>query len=85
MKRSGKDYMDNIKKPPLGVAPYWVPIEERIKELAEGIIRYNNENSIIYEDTIEAYAKEIYYYCEFLKKIKNEEQCKNEKRRFNLA
>ena len=73
MKRNGKDYMDNIKKPPLGVAPYWVPIAERIKELAEEIIRYNNENSIIYEDTIEAYAKEIYYYGDFLKKMKNEE------------
>ena len=73
MKRSGKDYMDNMKKPSLEVAPYWVPIAERIKELAEGIIRYNNENSIIYEDTIEAYAKEIYYYCDFLKKMKNEE------------
>ena len=75
--------MDNIKKPPLGVAPYWFPIEERMKELAEGIIRYSNESSTNYVDSIEACAKEIYYYCEFLKEIKK--RVSNEKRRFEFS
>ena len=36
--------MDN-EKPPLGVKPSWIAIPQRIKELAEAIIRYKNDTS----------------------------------------
>lgn len=34
--------MDDLK-PPLGVAPYWIAIPARIKDLAEAIIRCSND------------------------------------------
>lgn len=61
--KSTENITEKYNKPPLGATPYWVTVDNRIKELANAILRYNccsNENT----KNIKKWAREIVLYCE---------------------
>lgn len=53
----------HAEKPPLGVYPYWIVYEDRIKDLAGGIIRYSDRLTDR-TDAIRLWAKEIEELCD---------------------
>ena len=48
-------------KPPIGVKPFWAAAEERIKDLAEAILRYADDSHNY--DMIKKWSNEIYEQC----------------------
>jgi hypothetical protein len=42
-----------IQKPPLGVPPKWLRQEQRLEELCEAVIRYQQDNLRIPDDWLE--------------------------------
>ena len=77
------------KKPPIGAAPSWYVIPNRIKELSEAIARYTEHErmGIDLEVTsiIKQWATEINYLCDALDEIQKikKESDKNDRTRSN--
>jgi len=63
-----EEKIKNIK-PPLGVTPSWLTIENRIKELAAAILRYNDDLNAN-NKTIKRWAREIILYCDLAEQMK---------------
>lgn len=59
-----------IEKPPLGVKPYFIQAEERIKDLADAISRYVNRGDY---EIIKRWANEILMQCDIAEMEKDEE------------
>ena len=55
------------EKPPLGVAPYYIPAEARIKELAQAIERYTDTGLTA---CIETWAREIIEQCKLIETLR---------------
>lgn len=55
-------------KPEIGVKPYYIVAEERIKELSEAIVRSYNDETMTGQ--IIVWAKEIICQCEILDTVK---------------
>jgi hypothetical protein len=60
---------EKINKPPLGATPYWYTIKNRIEELANAILRYNDFSRNT--KSIKTWAKEIVLYCELVERMKD--------------
>lgn len=48
-------------KPPLGVPPYWIAIDARIREVGGAISRYDSSTQDI--KNVKAWAEELLAYC----------------------
>ena len=67
--------MQDFTKPPLGATPAYIPAENRIKELAEAIIRVSTEGRN-HTGLISLWAEEIALQCQLMEKMRTAEICK---------
>ena len=63
--------MNAYDKPPLGTAPYYVRVSERIRELAQAIERNADSNATV---RLRLWAQEISEQCDLLDSLRSMEQ-----------
>lgn len=61
-----KDFIETIKKPPLGIKTPYVFASERISDICEAILRLNQESVVVDTDTIRSYASELCAISDYL-------------------
>lgn len=69
--------MHELKKPPIGVAPYWNTSKNRIIELCGAIERYADYNPVETAGLMKMWTKEIMMQLELIEQIKEIEPCRN--------